>query len=156
MSSSSGTGTPSAPMNVTVNVSEAGAPTGPPPEPSLPLGVALLAVILALYGIASIALAILTYEHYSIGWLHTYLTAVPNLKGYTGTTGEEISIVVGVVTIGVAIGLWRLSMVALVIALLVLIYEMAVYGYAGQFKTVEFILSLVIFLYLLAVSRHFT
>jgi hypothetical protein len=156
MSSSAASGTPPQPMNVNVNISEAGAPTGPPREPSLPLGVAVLAVVLALFGIASIALAILTYEHYSIGWLHTYLTAVPNLKGYTGTTGEEVSIVVGLVTLGTAVGLWRLSMVALVIALLVLIYEMAVYGYARQFESVEFLLSLVIFLYLLAVSRHFT
>jgi hypothetical protein len=31
-----------------------------------------------------------------------------------------------------------------------------VYGYARQFESVEFLLSLVIFLYLLAVSRHFT
>jgi hypothetical protein len=155
MSSSTASGTPEQPMNVTVNISEAGTPTGRTPEPSLPLGVAVLAVVLALYGIASIALGVLTYAHVTVGWLHSYLTEVPNLKGYSGTTAIWVSIVVGLVCLGTAVGLWNLSMVALVIALLVLVIEIGIYGVAKDFKSVEFIASLLIFLYLLAVSRHF-
>ena len=133
--------------------------TAPPPAPledERPLGVAILAVLVALFGVGAIALGLLTLANVHVAWLQTYIQWVPNLKGFSGNTAAIVTLVAGIVSLAAAIGLWRLSMVALVLAILILLYEMIVFGLANEFKTVGFIASLVIFLYLIAVSRHFT
>ncbi len=144
------------PVQVVVNTAGGTAPPPTPPQDERPLGVAILAVLVALFGVGAIALGLLTLANVHVAWLQTYIQWVPNLKGFSGNTAAIVTLVAGIVSLAAAIGLWRLSMVALVLAILILLYEMIVFGLANEFKTVGFIASLVIFLYLIAVSRHFT
>jgi hypothetical protein len=155
MSNSTTAGTASQPVAVNVIVEGAPTPASTRMEPRVPLGVAILCVALALYGIASIVLAVLVYDHTSIGWLQKSVEAVPTFRGFTGTEATILGLVVGLVAIGTAIGLWRLSLVALVIALLALAAEAALYAIGNNYWSPEFIASVILLVYLLAVSGHF-
>lgn len=143
-------------VTTTVNM-DGGAPpkTASPRSEPRPLGVAILSLLVVLYGIGAVALGILTLFQHPVGLLQKYVDWVPSLSSYSGTVGAIVTAVVGVILIAVAVGLWRLSMAALGLAILVLLYELVVFGLARQFETIGFILALVIILYLVAVSRHF-
>lgn len=126
-------------------------PPAPPPYRSLPLGVAVLSILVGIYGFALFLLGLLLFVGRS---LHISYLSVPvfGLSGYPLAAAVTI---VGLVLLGIATALWRLRLWALVLALLFLVYELAAYAYAREFVTLGFVLSLVIFLYLIAVNRHF-
>ena len=126
-------------------------PPAPPPRRSLPLGVAVLSILVGLYGFALFLLGLLIFVGRSLNI--SYLNVpVFGLSGYPLAAAVTI---VGLVILGTAVALWRLRLWALVLALLFLIYELIAYAYAREFVTFGFLLSLVIFLYLIAVNRHF-
>ena len=126
-------------------------PPAPPPQRSLPLGVAVLSVLVGLYGFALFLLGLLLFVGYS---LHLSYLDVP-VFGLTGLALAAVVTIVGLVILGLAVALWRLRLYALVLALLFLLYEIVAYAYAREFATVGFVLAVIIFVYLLAVNRHF-
>lgn len=120
--------------------------------PSRPLGVAILAVLVGIYGFLLILGGVLV----TIGAAALSYFGVPSaFAGLGGVTFGIIVLIVGIIILGTAVGLWHLRMWALVLALLFVIFELISYGLAGAFVSLGFILALIIFIYLLAVNRHF-
>jgi hypothetical protein len=125
-------------------------PPAPPPRKSLPLGVAVLAVLVGLYGFVLFVLGLLLFAKHGVS---QYL-GVPSL-GLAGYELAGLVTIIGLVILGIGVALWRLRLWALVLGLLFLLYELVAYAYAGKYETFGFVLALVIFLYLIAVNRHF-
>lgn len=121
---------------------------------SRPLGVAILAFLIGLFGFLWFLVGLLIVAGVSIH-AFTGLGISGAFGPTTGLVAGIIILVVGLIVLGVAVGLWRLHMWALVVAILVLLLEMVVYGLAGDFVSFGFIVSILLFLYLLAVHRHF-
>ncbi|MFY9717054.1 MAG: hypothetical protein WAK40_03870 [Thermoplasmata archaeon] len=131
-------------------------PSNPPPypHPSRPLGVAILAVLVGIFGLLWILgglliLANVTAVAYFNGG------GLPHLLHAVGIVAGLIVLILGLIVLGLAVGLWHLRMWALVLTLLVLIVELASYGIARDLASLGFIVSLILFVYLLAVHRHF-
>jgi hypothetical protein len=125
----------------------------PPPQKTRPLGVAILAVLIGIYGFLLILLGGLILA--ASGAQHAFGVSLPYNFGTSATLAGVITLVIGLIILGLAIGLWHLRMWALVLTLLFLAFEMVTYGLAGAFVSLGFILALILFVYLLAVSRHF-
>ncbi len=123
----------------------------PPPQRSLPLGVAVLSILVGLYGFALFLLGLLLFVGRTLD-ISILAVHVFSLSGYPLAAAVTI---VGLVILGIAVGLWRLRLWALVLALLFLIFELVTYVYAGTYLTVGFFLALIILIYLIAVNRHF-
>ncbi len=122
------------------------------PSPSRPLGVAILAFLVGLFGF----LLILGGALVVAGATALSFLGVPS--GFAGLGGVEfgaIVLIIGLIVLGLALGLWHLRMWALVLTLLFVIFELISYGLAGLFVTFGFIFALILFVYLLAVHRHF-
>ena len=122
------------------------------PPPSRPLGVAILAVLVGLYGVILILGGLLVL----VGVTVTHFLGVPT--GLAGLGTLELGIIVfviGLIILGLALGLWHLRMWALVLTLLFVIFVLISDAIAGAFVSLGFILALVLFVYLLAVHRHF-
>ena len=122
------------------------------PPPSRPLGVAILAVLVGLYGILLILGGLLVLAGVAV----THFLGVPT--GFAGLGAFALGLIVfivGLIILGLALGLWHLRMWALVLTLLFLLFELISYGLAHNFVSFGFIVSLLLFIYLLAVSRHF-
>ncbi len=126
-------------------------PPAPPPKRSLPLGVAILSVLVGLYGFLLFVVGLLLAAHVAV---NQYL-GLPSTYGLTGYELAAVVAIVGLIILGIGVALWRLRLWALVLGLLFLIYELVSYAYAHHYESVGFILALVIFLYLIAVNRHF-
>ena len=125
----------------------------PPVPPSRPLGVAILAVLVGLYGILLILGGLLVLA----GIAATHFLGVPTGFAGLGTfTLGLIVFIVGLIILGLALGLWHLRMWALVLTILFVLFELVTYGLAGAFVSLGFILAFILFIYLLAVHRHFT
>lgn len=121
------------------------------PPPSRPLGVAILSVLLGIYGFLVFLFGLLVIAGIAVS---SYL-GISHFAGYGGYVLGSIVAVIGLVILGVAVGLWHLRMWALVLALIVTFVELAVNGIAGNFVSFGFIVALILFVYLLAVHRHF-
>jgi len=119
---------------------------------SLPLGVAIIAILIGILGFFTLLFGILVLAGVTV----SAFFGVPVFLGVGGLTLALIVIILGIVLLAVAYGLWDLNMWALALAVLVLIVEMAIYGLAGAFVSFGFIASLILFVYLLAVSSHFS
>ena len=152
-----GSSTGSQPPGTAVTITYSG-PTAPtaPPRASRPLPVAILAVIMAGYGLAAIVVGGLAFRHVSYGVLTGLVNWVPNLASYSGAVGAAITLVLGIVILVTAVGLWRLKMLWLVIALAGVFYEIGIFAYAREFTAAPFLIALVLLVYLFAVSGHFT
>lgn len=120
--------------------------------PGRPLGVAILAVLVGIVGFLFTVLGILVLAKVAVS---SYLGQLPSVIGETGFIAGAIVLVLGLIILGLAVGLWHLRMWALVLTLLVLVFELVVYGYAGAFASFPFVIALVLFVYLLAVHKHF-
>ena len=122
--------------------------------PSRPLGVAILAVLVGLFGALLIVGGVLlligagAIALLGTGALHTVI-------GHVGLVVGAVVVIFGAIVLGLAVGLWHLRMWALALTLLVLIVELAILVYAGDIVSLSFLLALVLFVYLLAVNRHF-
>jgi ABC-type multidrug transport system permease subunit len=126
-------------------------PPAPPPRRALPLGVAVLSVLVGLYGFVTFVLGLLLFGKVAVS---SYL-GIPSTFGLAGYELAAVIMVIGLVILGIGVALWRLRLWALVLGLLFLLYELVTYAYAGKYWTFGFLLALVIFLYLIAVNRHF-
>ena len=124
----------------------------PAPPPSRPLGVALLAVLVGLYGFLLFLGGLLVLAGVAV----SHFLGVPS--GFAGLGSFALGLVVfivGLIILGLAVGLWHLRMWALVLTLLFVIFELISFGLAGAFVSLGFILAFILFIYLLAVHRHF-
>jgi hypothetical protein len=122
-----------------------------PPARSRPLGVAILSILVGIYGFLVFLAGLLVLAGVAVS---PYL-GISQLGGYTGVVLGLIVVVIGLIILGVAVALWRLRLWALVLAVIVTLIELAIYGLAHDFLSLGFILSLIVFVYLIAVSRHF-
>ena len=123
-----------------------------PASPSRPLGVAILAVLVGIFGF----LLVLGGALVVAGAAALTFLGVPS--GFAGLGGVEfgaIVLIVGLIILGLALGLWHLRMWALVLTLLFVIFELVTYGLSGAYVSFGFIFGLILFVYLLAVHRHF-
>ena len=121
-------------------------------RPSRPLGVAILAVLVGIFGIFWILLGGLVLAGSTA---FTFLGMGSKFDGLTGVVAGVVILIIGLIILGVALGLWHLRMWALVLALIITFLELVSYGLAGAFVSFGFLVSLVLFVYLLAVHRHF-
>jgi hypothetical protein len=123
-----------------------------PEEPSRPLGVAIVAVLIGIFGILWIVLGALVVAALSVGTLSGEL---PHVFGLTGIVLGAVVLVVGLIILGVALGLWHQRMWALVLAILVLLFGIVGDVFAGAY-TLGFFVAVLLLIYLIAVHRHFS
>jgi len=126
-------------------------PPAPPPKRSLPVGVAILSILVGIYGFILFVVGLLLFAKIAVS---SYL-GLPSTFGLAGYELAAIVTIIGLIILGIGVALWRLRLWALVLGLLFLIWEMFTYAYAGHYVSLGFIFALVIFLYLIAVHRHF-
>ena len=127
-------------------------PTAPVPMPSRPLGVAILAFLVGLAGVLFVIVGLLIIAAASIP---SIIGAPSNFLGTSYLIWGVFVLIIGLVIIGVALGLWHQRMWALVLAVLFLLFEIAGYALAHAWYSLGFILALLLLIYLLAVHRHF-
>ncbi len=123
------------------------------PTASRPLGVAILAVLVGLFGILLVIGGVLVLALGST-------SLVSDLElGISGTSALLLGIIVlvyGLVVLGVAVGLWDLRMWALALAVIVLLVQIAFHAIDNTYLSVGFFVDLLLLIYLIAVSRHFS
>lgn len=124
------------------------------PPRSRPILVSILSVLIGIFGFFWVLLGALVLVGSAAAH---FFGGAPTFSqfGLTGAIAGAIILVVGLIIMGLAVGLWHLRLWALVLTLLFLIVEMVSYGLQGAYVSFGFIVSLILFLYLLAVSRHF-
>ncbi|MGA8302198.1 MAG: hypothetical protein WA691_02255 [Thermoplasmata archaeon] len=124
------------------------------PPASRPLGVAIISILIGIYGffvfLLGLLVAVASTLVSSFGG-----STLPYTFGSTGVIAGIIIAIIGLIVLGLAVGLWHLRMWALVLTLLFLIFEIVTYGIAHAFYTFGFIVAILLFIYLIAVSRHF-
>ena len=100
----------------------------PPAPVSRPLGVAILAVLLGLFGILLVLAGLLAIAGAAvIGGLTGFHFAGLSLLVLGG-----IVLIIGILVLASALGLWHLRLWALVLALIVTFFEVVSYGLAGS------------------------
>jgi hypothetical protein len=122
-----------------------------PVKPSLPIGVAILSVLIALSGLFILLAGILFLVNLYAG------PVVPSdllLLKSIDQIGAGILIVLGAVLLSVANALWNQERWALYATVLVLFLGLTYLFFTG-YITVLFLLLLLVFVYLLTVRRHF-
>jgi hypothetical protein len=125
-----------------------------PEKPSRPLGVAILAVLVGIFGVLLIIGGILLL---ALGVTVHFLGIGSGFLGLASVIVGAVVLIIGLIILGIALGLWHLRLWALVLALLFTFFELVSLGLAGTsgIESFGFIFSLIIFVYLLAVHRHF-
>jgi hypothetical protein len=132
-------------------------PTYSVPPRNRPLGVSIIAVLLGLYGLLTFigGLLVVVLSNYGLVLGGTYLFGLP------GTLIGVVLVIVGLIELGVAVGLWHLRMWALVLAVLVLLYDVAsplfslLVGRGVGSSIVGFVIAFLLLVYLIAVRKHF-
>lgn len=126
-----------------------------PPTMRRPLGVAILSVLIGLYGFVVFLIGLLIAVGSSLSSTLGGATPLHSL-GATGVLAGLIVLVIGLIILGLAVGLWHLRMWALVLTILFLIVVVVLDGLAGAFVSFGFIVGVILLIYLVAVSRHFS
>ena len=122
-----------------------------PVRPLLPVGVAILSVLIALVGVVVMVSGILyLLNAYAPGLVPPELLILSGVD----VVGAAILILFGGVMIGVATALWRQERWALWTTVVVTFGALAYLFFTASI-TVLFLVLLVLFIYLLAVRRHF-
>ena len=122
--------------------------------PSRPLGVAILAVLIGLFAILWIVVGGLILAGASVHGYESY-GANPAIFHQTGIIAGAIVLIFGLIVLGVALGLWHLRLWALALAILILLVDLVLDVLSGSIVTLGFVVALLLFIYLLAVHRHF-
>jgi len=125
-----------------------------PTGPSRPLGVAILAVLIGLFGLLWIVIGLFLLGGASLHGYEAY-GANPAIFHQTGLVAGVIVLLLGLIVLGLALGLWHLRMWALALTLIVLIVVLASYVIAGNIVSLGFAISLILLIYLAAVHQHF-
>jgi hypothetical protein len=136
-------------LNMSTATSTMSAPA--PAAPSRPLGVAILAVLVGIYGFLVFIAGLLVLAGVAV----SRFLEVAKFSGVSGLITGIVVIIIGLIIMGVAVGLWHLRMWALVLALIVTFIDLILYALAGNYISLGFILALIVFVYLIAVHRHF-
>ncbi|HKV90882.1 MAG TPA: hypothetical protein VJQ43_06810 [Thermoplasmata archaeon] len=122
-----------------------------PVRPSLPVGVAIVAVLIALGGLVVLVSGLLFLLNAYAG------TAIPTqllIVHQVDVVGAAVLVLLGAVLLGVASALWNQEAWALYTTVVVLFLALG-YLFFTSTITVVFLLFLVLFVYLLAVRHHF-
>ncbi len=132
--------------------------TAPSSTFTRPLGVAILAILLGIYGffyfLGGLLIAVLSSYVITLGGTQAF--------GFTGTIGGLLIAVLGLIVLGVAVGLWHLRLWALALAVIVLLIFIAepLFNLAQNVTSVgnavlAIIIPVILLIYLLAVRQHF-
>lgn len=116
----------------------------------LPLGVAILAVLIGLVGVLYLLLGVLV-----LLTVASFGSLLPHFFG-TGLVGGLIVLFIGIVLLVVARGLWDLELWALVLCILVVGGVWLSDLLVGRFLSLGAIILLLLLIYLVAVHREFT
>jgi hypothetical protein len=122
---------------------------------SLPIGVAILAILIGIYGFIVFLIGLfITVGSTLFAGFGTGNFA--HALGVSGVIAGLVILIIGLIILGLAVGLWNLRMWALALTIIVLVIEMILYALAGAYITFGFIVALILVVYLIAVSRHFS
>jgi hypothetical protein len=121
------------------------------PTPRLPIGVALLALAVAVLGVVLVAAGIFALgNQFVAGWI-----PLPKpILAIDDPLADAIVALLGGVLLAVATALWRQEVWAFALTLGALFFGLIFLFFTASI-TVAFLLVLVVFIYLLAVRRHF-
>lgn len=122
-----------------------------PVRPSLPIGVAILAVLIALSGVVILLAGALFLLN---SYLGTVVPATLLIVRSVDPIGAAVLVLLGAVLLSVATALWRQEAWALWTTIVVVFVSLA-YLFFTASLTVLFVLFLLLFIYLLTVRRHF-
>jgi hypothetical protein len=118
---------------------------------NLPLGVAIIAVLVGIFGFFVLVgglLLLVSAAGYALGGVW-----VTGVFGTTGTIAGIIISIIGLVILGVAVGLWNQELWALVLAILVLLFYGAVEFFSAAWLGLLIVVLLIV--YMAAVAKHF-
>ncbi len=151
--SASGDGSAAAGTDAPVQIQHLPRPYQPPPlRPSLPLGVAVISVLLALGGILLLLLGALVLLNSLTGGI-----AIPTnilVNATIDPWGAAILIVLGGAIIAVARALWDLERWSLYLGVGATFFGLTYLFFTSEI-TILFLLLLGLFVYLLSVRHHF-
>ena len=115
---------------------------------NLPLGVAIIAVLIGLFGVFLLVISVL---------LFLFTGLIPHSTAYFGVSliGELLLFIFGVVLLVVATGLWDQELWALVLSIIVIGFLFVGDLLNGTLLTLGGLVTLLLLIYLIAVHRHF-
>ncbi len=116
----------------------------------LPLGVAILAILIGIFGFFVLLLGVLILFGTAAALAGLGVTSA---FGLSGTIGGLIVLIIGIIILAVAVGLWNQELWALVLAILVLLFYGVVEFIASAW--LGLIIVVLLLIYLIAVARHF-
>lgn len=123
------------------------------PVGRLPIGVAILAILIGIVGVFFLIVGLLALLFGGYTYFHGYLF------GGIGIIGGLITLIIGIILIAVAGGLWNQELWALALAILVLaillvwnLYDLFV-GAGASLLSIA--IEVILLIYLVAVSGHF-
>lgn len=122
-----------------------------PVAPSLPIGVGLLAIVIALSGVVILLAGALFLLN---AYLGTIVPPTLLIVRSVDPIGAAILVLLGAILLSVATALWRQEAWALWTTIVVVFVALA-YMFFTASITVIFLLFLVLFIYLLTVRHHF-
>lgn len=121
-----------------------------PQEPGLPIGVAILAVLIGIVGFLLIIGGILLAAvGISLG------LSFAAFSSYGTLVVGAILLIIGLIILGVALGLWHRRLWALVLAIIVFGLYFISDALVGAYFSLGAIIALILVIYLIAVHRHF-
>jgi len=115
----------------------------------LPLGVAVLSVLIGLFGVFVLAIGLLSL----LLGVGAGLVGGASVFGFSGFFAGLVSVLIGIVILAVSASLWDQELWALALAIIVLLFYGAVEFFAGAWLGVLLIAGLLA--YLIAVSPSF-
>jgi hypothetical protein len=123
----------------------------PPIHPPLPIGVAILSILIAVLGVVILLAGSLFLLHY---YFATAVTTGLLIVSSIDSIGAAILILFGAILLSVATALWRQESWALWTTIVVIFLALAYLFFTGSI-TVLFLLFLLLFIYLITVRHHF-
>jgi hypothetical protein len=122
---------------------------------SRPLGVAIIAVLIGLFGLLELIVGLLLLIIGAGFALVGHSTEFGVLYFHSILISGLVLFLLGIVLLVVARSLWDLEMWALALALIVLIVLLVLNFASGTYLSLHTILEGILIVYLVAVSRHF-
>ncbi|HXQ94629.1 MAG TPA: hypothetical protein VN864_05620 [Thermoplasmata archaeon] len=117
---------------------------------SLPLGVAILAVLIGIFGFLFLVAGILILAVSVVGY------TIPGFAVFgAGLLGGALLTIFAIVLLAVAFGLWNQELWALVLSIIVIGLFLVSDIVQGAFFTLSGIILVLLLVYLIAVHRHF-
>lgn len=122
-----------------------------PPMPSRPIGVSILAVLIGIVGFLFVlAGALLAILGHGLGLNVPLFGLSPGV-----TVAGIVLLILGLIVLGLALGLWHQRLWALVLAIILFALNFVGDAIQGAYFSFGAILSVLLVIYLIAVHRHF-